>query len=73
MEGKYYKIINKTTGRQSILPEKTVNNLLEIVEQAKNIEVLYECYADGNLLIENDGNNTEPRPNFIQLGNKREE
>ena len=73
MEGKFYKVINKTSGRQSILPEKTVHNILEMVEQAKNVEVLYECYVDGNLIIENDGNEHEPRANFIQLGNKGEE
>lgn len=50
---KYYKFINKNSGAQGHLPKITIDKILANANQAKTIEILYECDSEGNKLEEN--------------------
>lgn len=62
---KYYKFTNKDSGATGVLPEGTINRIQANPKQAKKIEILHECTADGGPLPEkeietfNDGNQAE--------------
>lgn len=60
---KYFKFTNKSSGATGVLPEATINKILANPKQAKIIEVLYECNADGGpveiIINQNDNSNEQ--------------